>query len=359
MKYYFGIVEDRQDPLKIGRVRVRIIHDHTWKKGLISTPDLPWADVILPTTSAGLSGFGTQHGLVEGSEVLVWFKDEPLNQKPVVMGSTVGILEKYYREDSEGKTEDRRVDQGFSDPRRLTVDDYDGTNDGKNPEHRPERGFGLTTALDTAPKYIKKREINYFGSGSKIEEVELTKDDLPYYPKKEYIGKSGLSPLATQDEDLWSYDDRNIPTVLSTLVSPPNVKTPAKPKYPYNKVIQTESGHIVELDDTLGAERIAVEHRSGTFQEIHPDGSNVTRVVNDNYTIICKDDELFVGGNVTVNVSGDATVTAIGNVDVKSYSDMKVSSTGTMEIKAGSVMTLSAPEEIKLRTPLFNPNGGS
>ena len=29
MKYFYGIVEDRQDPLKIGRVRVRV-HVYVW-----------------------------------------------------------------------------------------------------------------------------------------------------------------------------------------------------------------------------------------------------------------------------------------------------------------------------------------
>ena len=76
MKHYYGIVEDRQDPLEIGRVRVRVHGIHTDKKSDISTPDLPWAQVILPTTSAGFSGFGAPHGLVEGSTVVLFFKDE-------------------------------------------------------------------------------------------------------------------------------------------------------------------------------------------------------------------------------------------------------------------------------------------
>ena len=74
MNTYYGIVEDRQDPLKIGRVRVRVHGVHSdLIRILISTPDLPWAQVMLPTTSAGLSGFGTQHGLVEGSTVILIF----------------------------------------------------------------------------------------------------------------------------------------------------------------------------------------------------------------------------------------------------------------------------------------------
>ena len=66
--FYTGIVEDRNDPLQVGRVRVRIFGLHTDDKQLIGTPDLPWSDVLMPTTSPSLSGLGlSPHGLVEGS----------------------------------------------------------------------------------------------------------------------------------------------------------------------------------------------------------------------------------------------------------------------------------------------------
>ena len=35
MEYFYGVVEDRQDPLKVGRVRVRIHGIHTDEKILI------------------------------------------------------------------------------------------------------------------------------------------------------------------------------------------------------------------------------------------------------------------------------------------------------------------------------------
>ena len=56
--FYYGVVEDRNDPLKVGRVRVRVRGVHTDNKQYIASPDLPWSQVIVPTTSAGLSGFG-------------------------------------------------------------------------------------------------------------------------------------------------------------------------------------------------------------------------------------------------------------------------------------------------------------
>ena len=69
MMSFYGVVEDRHDPMKIGRVRVRIHGIHNADKTQIATPDLPWAQVLLPTTSAGLSGFGTQHGKPGGPDM--------------------------------------------------------------------------------------------------------------------------------------------------------------------------------------------------------------------------------------------------------------------------------------------------
>ena len=55
-EYFYGIVEDRHDPMMIGRVRVRVHGIHTDDKNAIATPDLPWAQVILPTTATDTHG---------------------------------------------------------------------------------------------------------------------------------------------------------------------------------------------------------------------------------------------------------------------------------------------------------------
>jgi len=356
MKTYYGIVEDRQDPLKIGRVRVRVHGIHTENKQNISTPDLPWAQVMLPTTSAGLSGFGTQHGLVEGSTVILFFRDDDL-QQPVILGSTAGIPDKGYIKNLKHESMPREdaVGMGFIDPRRLEVGDYAGTPDGPNPEHSKTRGFGLTHALDTAPKIYEDRAVSHIGKGSSITEPELTKDDLPYYPL--YTDKTDVSKLAGTDaKNLHAGRDILVSNGVRFLSGKGDIKSPAKPVYPYNKVLQTESGHVLEVDDTPSAERIAIEHRSGTFQEIHPDGSQVTRVVNDNYTVICRDEEVFVGGKVNIKVFGDANIETVGSLNIKSFKDVKIDATGNLDLVAGDKLTLSAAKHVRVRTPEFKPN---
>ena len=89
--WFLGVVEDRQDPYLIGRVRVRCFGHHTGDKVILPTEDLPWAQVMLPVTSAGISGIGQSPiGLVEGSHVFGFFRDGEARQEPVVMGSLPG-----------------------------------------------------------------------------------------------------------------------------------------------------------------------------------------------------------------------------------------------------------------------------
>ena len=89
---------------------------------------------------------------------------------------------------------------------------------------------------------------------------------------------------------------------------------PAAPyatEYPYNKVLFTESGHLQEFDDTPGAERINLEHRTGTFQEMHPDGSMVTKVIKDNYEIVFGNDNIYVRGTLNIVVDKDVNIKAV------------------------------------------------
>lgn len=89
--WYTGVVEDRNDPLKVGRVRVRCLGYHTENKEELPTSDLPWASVMMPVTTPSMSGLGhTPSFLVEGTWVVGFFRDPDL-QEPIVMGSLPGI----------------------------------------------------------------------------------------------------------------------------------------------------------------------------------------------------------------------------------------------------------------------------
>ena len=325
MMSFYGVVEDRHDPMKIGRVRVRIHGIHTADKKLIATPDLPWAQVLLPTTSAGMSGFGTQHGLVEGSTVFGFFRDES-QQNPIITGTVAGIPLEGRKVDVFGKEVARDTDYGFSDPRRIGkgLDAYDGTIDGVATTENPNRTWGLEVGLDDSPQIPESVTIDYYGLGSTI--TEPSTKETPYYPLE-----FGVSDVDIHARGEQTYADRDF-----SLLDNMSYVTKAKPVYPFNKTLKTESGHLLELDDTVGAERISVAHRSGTFHSIEPDGSQMTRIVNDQYTVICKDNEVHIGGKVNVVIMGDATLDIGG--------DAKINVAKTTAIESKENLSVVAPE---------------
>ena len=94
--HFTGIVEDRQDPHKAGRVRVRCLGFHSENKTALPTADLPWAQPLLPTTASGISGLGTSPTfLVNGTWVFGFFRDGETMQQPVVLGTLPGKPTEY------------------------------------------------------------------------------------------------------------------------------------------------------------------------------------------------------------------------------------------------------------------------
>ena len=110
--WWNGVVEDRKDPLMIGRCRVRILGWHTADKSELPTADLPWAQVVMPITSASQTGVGhTPVGPVEGTWVMGFYRDGELAQEPVMVGTLPGIPENL-----------AKINTGFNDSRLDVVD---------------------------------------------------------------------------------------------------------------------------------------------------------------------------------------------------------------------------------------------
>ena len=117
--WFTGVVEDRNDPTKLGRVRVRCVGYHTDDKVKIPTEDLPWAWVLQTVHTPAMNGMGHTPGfLVEGTWVMGFFRDPDTLQEPIIMGSLPGVPEKL-----------GDPNKGFNDPnRRETNPELDGYN---------------------------------------------------------------------------------------------------------------------------------------------------------------------------------------------------------------------------------------
>lgn len=89
--WWVGEVEDNEDPMELGRVKVRILGFYTNFQGgtvadLPSTA-LPWATVLQHTSQAGNDGQGESSGQLQpGAIVMGFFMDGEHAQMPIVIG---------------------------------------------------------------------------------------------------------------------------------------------------------------------------------------------------------------------------------------------------------------------------------
>ena len=120
------------------------------------------------------------------------------------------------------------------------------------------------------------------------------------------------------------------------------------PEYPYNNVMETESGHLKEYDDTKGHERIVERHMSGTQYEVCADGTKNERIVRDNYRLVVGQDTLEVFGNVRIIVSGQADIAVAKDVNIAVGGNLTADVTGNMTANITGTTSLIGVDNIKI-----------
>lgn len=104
----------------------------------------------------------------------------------------------------------------------------------------------------------------------------------------------------------------------------PEISSEADAKYPYNKVIKTESGHTLELDDTSGEEKIKLTCKDGTYLLIDAkSGQRRIEVYADTLKI-------------TLNRESQEIV-------LESTNAVKIQATEAVQIQASSAVEIQAP----------------
>ena len=380
--WWQGVVEDRHDPLYLGRCRVRILGWHTEDKTDMPTESLPWSYPVQPITSAAQTGVGiSPTGPVEGTWVVGFYRDGEQAQEPVFFGTLGGIPE-----------EPATINVGFNDPRGDTEEfhpdlghkfDYpeisltfNGETLEKNIPYPPKKMTHYQPF--TQPDHEKDKEQNFKRFISHKGGVEGPPDASMYveieeeaarstYPRKEYLnepttpraarGKTGQTPteyasgILGQKMDNWGVlngasgfftaSKKQIRTtgpggrVRITSSTPyswsePHPASLYGAKYPYNHVHESESGHLIEIDDTPGKERLHRYHRTGTYEEIGSLGQRIVKVVNENFHMGLNNDYTAILGNKYENITGKLDI-----VSGQGYYH-SAGKTGAIDMTAGS-----------------------
>ena len=329
--WFTGVVEDRNDPDALGRVRVRCLGFHTEDLNDIPTKDLPWATVMHPVTDPSMQGLGnTPSFLVEGSWVIGFFADAKEKQQPIIIGSLPGIPK-------------NRPDytKGFNDPRNKLSDQIDYVGD---PSYGPYPVDGRQYKMPSGHE-LGIPDTNRLGQGQESEDHNSLID-------RRYNRQTDI-PIATQPY-LSTVSDEAVKEDRTYFEEPhpKNILEDADPypsaQYPFNHVFESESGHITEVDDTPGGERTYRQHSSGTYEEVVANGSKTVKVIGDNFEMVIGNSNVYIGGNVNLTIGGDVRHLVKGNyhLEVEGNYTQKIHKNMRTKIGAGFIGG-NLEEEIK------------
>jgi len=310
VQWYFGVVEENDDTTakdghKLGRCRVRLLGIHSEEKipddssgEGIPVDKLLWGYPIVPPIYSSMNGIGVSPGtkIMKGSWVMCASFDGLASQEVFIFGTIGGIPKERLNPDN----------QGFCDP-----------------------------------------------------------DDI--YPKDDFMGEEDTNRLARAeklDETCVKIknDDRDLKIDEAFESDWNQPESYYKAKYPFNQVFEsehdeTDHGHVMEIDDTEGEERLHWWHKSNSFTEIDKDGNRSVKMQGDDYEIIVKDKHVYVKGDVTITVDGDAKMLIKGDAktEVKGDTDLLVHGNTNAEIKGNTDLLVhgNANAEIMGNTDLL------
>lgn len=265
--WWFGVIEKRDDPKRLGRVRVRVLGYHSPSTSEIEPDKLLWAYPMQPIISSATSGIGiSPTGIVEGTWVFGFFRDGSNAQDPIIMGTAGGIPESI----------DQHADgDGFKDP----------------DETYPRAEF------------LEESDVNRLAKNDDEEPDKMKETTL----KKQQEGETQKVPIALEGMSRQDPQPKQHKKDEKELKHWTEKVTTYNALYPFNHVRETERGHQEEWDDTKEAERYRRWHRCGTFTEEHSDGDVVKRVKRNKYDLIMGENFVQVIGDcsITIGAGGD------------------------------------------------------
>jgi len=131
--------------------------------------------------------------------------------------------------------------------------------------------------------------------------------------------------------------------------------------YPHNHVYQTPNGLIQEFDDTPNNIRYHRYHPAGTYVEVDSNGTEVRKIVGDNYYIIERNGYIYIGGQASITVDGpcnilvtnDVKLQVDGKLDGVVKNDINLTTSGNFNLNVKETFKIRA-EELIIETKKYD-----
>jgi hypothetical protein len=273
--WWVGVVERINDPLKLGRCRVRCVGWHSDNKQLLPSDSLPWAQALLPSNNTN------PYPPREGDMVIGFFTDGENAQDPVIIGALPGI-----------PLTATNPQQGFCDPRS-------------------------SAELAAAPVKPDESATNYPRKLDEPTTSRLARNDSDYPPP---INAAKKTKKATKVE----------PDSYYAAKYPYNhvYETESGHALEFDDTKNAERIHLYHRSGSY-VEYGPLGDRSERIQR------NKFEVVIGNEQVYVKGDvTVFIEGNATVDVRKNVNLTVGGNFQADITGTCKVTSGGNMTLKA-------------------------
>jgi hypothetical protein len=324
-RWFVGRVADIKDPMRLGRVKVRMIHDQTGELGTqsnnfgITDEDLLWAWPISAIQSASLHWRKIRDVELEGFEVPDWIDAVGLSPTGTAVGTYVYG---FYLDGHE-----QNIPLIFGSYHKMS----------RHPEPPTDETTGKMLQIDEIESKLYS-DIAALARGNYFDEETLAFVNGQSLPKTPYSKGKSEKLKGIVDEPESAY----------------------KAEYPYNTTYTTKSGHAIELDDTPSHERLHIWHKSGSYEEIankpaengerEIKGRRVLKTKDDSFEVVDRNKNVLIGNNHNVEIANNETI-FVGNnqvVDIGANCTITVGKNCNLIVKGH--ININAAEGITIST---------
>jgi hypothetical protein len=311
--WWFGVVENRMDPLELGRCQVRCFGWHTEDINQIPIEELPWAQPVVPY------GVKSVQPPSEGTMVFGFFADGKEALYPIILGTVPGIPQEL-----------RESNQGFADP-------Y--TDAEKNSSQFPRKVKQALTPINNRGVQVTDANAKRYPGMVNLNEPTLSRLARPLRNETATGFFIGIVPSSIANTTIDIQRKNRVANVKSASSDKYKWNEPFPSfaaKYPFNHVTETESGHAFEMDDTQGFERVQLSHRVGSTLEFMSEGDVKLKSMKNKYDITMGNKYEYINGKRDETIQSDMYLRVNGKLIIQ-CNGLQIASAGDIDMKGQNV----------------------